>query len=70
VHPDQRVVDEDPARSPVDVAPAQAEQLALAHACREGQSEQGLERMVTRGVEEATRLSGGQRTHLRSAAPR
>jgi hypothetical protein len=70
VEPDQRVADEDAPGRPVDVAPAQPEQLALPHPGRDRQGEEGFERMAARLGQEAPGLVGAERPHLRPAPPR
>ena len=70
VEADEGVADEGAAGRPVDVAPAQPEQLALAHPGRDRQREQGLERMAVRLGEEAPGLVGAERPQLRAAPPR
>lgn len=64
VHPHQRVVDADVACLPVEVVPAQCEQLALAHAGRHRQHKQRFERVILGGRQEAPRLLRRRRPHL------
>jgi hypothetical protein len=65
VQPDQGVMDRHAPPGPVHVAPAQGQQLALAHAGREREGEKGLERVAADRLQEAAGLRWRQGPHLR-----